>query len=663
MVLKIENGEIILPKNFTFEITRKNPFFSNEGSSSAPATLPAVRQNLELLGHPEDTHKTTRQMKSFEATLSSGLFFANCKLVLDSTSEKNGIAASLALNESVMYSELQDKKLVELFMGKMDFLNEDYWDIYHGDHDDPWNWDGQEQQEGEGTYLCVFPVATDQENGNVTFIVNEPNSAGTTFVGRNARTVRIKGESVSVGRDYGLAPFVYLWALIEQTFTLCGYTVTENVFRTGILKDIVVLHQTVDVNTNSAFNNDLIRYPQMVPDITVGDFINWLRDKFGAIVCAQDGDVSIRLFRDVVQQQYDLDLTEYICDGVTVAHPDQRRLEIEVGTDIDSSEPAAESLEDLIDKYAHRTLVDRVEDITGTGLFYALPLGKFYYKKEDGDTPKMVGTDAYKYTRTIKDIEVEGIKTDDSFVPTIKKGALYMPYIGDSVRKNRDVAGDMDREYSQPFLICYGIMMDKGRYCGSSTGYDEDGVLHAAYKPLTPEGLFSAYWEKYQDLIVNGAPELNCQLALPTTTLLSMDIVTPKRLNGDIVLIKELKYHISEDGISICDVTFQQLTTYTDAEEIPSPQISGTLRWKLVNTRSIFNQGTTKNGTEVIESDGLTNYTQADAPAEAPTRAGVIAKRRKRWLRYKRYESGFLWHSVSTQTHNYEEYFISTFNG
>lgn len=657
MVLKVEKGEIILPQNFTFEITRKNPFFSNEGSSSAPATLPAVRQNLELLGHPEDTHKTTRQMKSFEATLSSGLFFANCKLVLDSTSEKNGIAASLALNESVMYSELQNKKLVELFMGKIDTLNEDYWDIYHGDHDDPVN-----GGEGEGTYLCVFPVATDQDNGKV-FVVNEPNSSDSTFIGRNARTVTIKGESVSVGRDYGLAPFVYLWALIEQTFKLCGYTVSENVFRTGILKDIVVLHQTVDVNTNSAWNNDLIRYPQMVPDITVGDFINWLRDKFGAIVCAQDGDVSIRLFRDIVQQQYDLDLTAYLCDEVTVTHPDQRRLEIEVGTDIESAAPAADSLEDLIDKYAHRALVDRVEDITGTGLFYVLPLGKFYYKKNDSDTPKMVGTDAYKYTRTIKDIEVEGVKTDDSFVPTIKTGALYMPYIGDSVRKNRDVAGDMNREYSQPFLICYGIMMDKGRYCGSSIGYDEDGVLHEEYKPLTPEGLYAEYWQKYHDIILNGAPELSCKMAIPTTVLLSMDIVTPKLLNGDIVLIKDLKYNISEDGTSICDVTFQQLTTYTNAEEIPNPQISGTLRWKIVNTRSVYNSGTTRNGIKVIQLDGVTNYTTSDAPSEVPTRAGVIAKRRKRWLRYIKYESGFLWHSETTMTHYYEEYFISTFNG
>ena len=74
-----------------------------------------------------------------------------------------------------------------------------------------------------------------------------------------------------------------------------------------------------------------------------------------------------------------------------------------------------------------------------------------------------------------------------------------------------------------------------------------------------------------------------------------------------------------------------------------------------------------KDGDEVTRTDGLTDYTQADAPSQLPDRAGVVAMYRKRWLDYTRYSSyhGFLSWGTSSQdsSENYEEYFISKFQG
>lgn len=672
MKVYMKNGELTLPQDFSFEITHTNPFFSTDGASSAPVTLPPTQENLEALGHPEDTHKLSRTVKNFDAQLYAGIFFANCKLVVDSASRKGGISASLALKESVMYGELQDKKLTELFAGQFESASAMPWDIYHGDRTDIWG-----DPDDIAAKICYFPVACDQRTVGSgasahieASIINEP---GTNSLKTNSRNWVIGDQTIQMPEDYGIAPFLYLWALIEDTFKLCGYSVTENVFKTvSPLKDIVVLHNTVDTDVSRGgmgISGSNIRYEQVVPDITVGELIGWLRDKFGAVVCAENGEVSIRLFKDIVAQQYDVDLTPYMRDDLTVNHPEPKRLEIEMETSIESAEPAADSLEDLIAAHSSRALAASLSAITGTGLFYVLPLGKYYHVENAGDNPAKVGTDAFPYKRIIKDMDAENLKLQDEFVPIVEMSGKYYPYIGNSVRRWMTRAGDCDENYSQPLMVCYAIFdSSAGKYNGSSYGYKENGTAINGYPALTPESLFETYWQKYQDLILNGCPELTCELDIPIETLLSMDITTPKRLDGDLVLIKDLKFTLSDEGVSSCEATFQQIAEYSDAIEAPEIAIaSGTLRWKYVNTRTIFNHGTTKDGDEVTRTDGLTDYTQADAPSQLPDRAGVVAMYRKRWLDYTHYTSykSFLsWgHSSWGATENYEEYFISTFNG
>ncbi|MBQ9474667.1 MAG: hypothetical protein IJU69_00215 [Bacteroidales bacterium] len=671
MKLYLEKGELVLPNDFSFEITHANPFFSNEGASSAPATIPPLNFNFELLGHPEDTHKLTRPVREFDATLSAGLFFAKCKIVLDSASRKEGTSISIALKESVMYAELQDKKLPELFAGKIENLNVRLWDIYHGDREFPWITPGEDPYIEEAAIpVCVFPVASDEDEESV-FIINEPNAQGTNFTGSVARTIQIGDDQVEVPARYGVEPFLYLWALIEETFKLCGYTVTYNVFKeTSPLKDIVVLHNAVDTNL-VRYSNNKVNYSMVVPDITVGDLINWLRDKFGAVVCAENGEVSIRLFKDLVTQAYDMDLSGYARDEVSVSAAEPKRLEISADTGIVSAAPAADSLEDLIAAYENRAEVDDMSEMVGEGLFYYKALGKYYYKEDSSSTPVLVGTDAFKYARPVKDVSVEELKGDDLFVPQILVNGRYLPYIGSSVRRITDCAGDRDENYSQKIMICYAPFNEtKGCYAASSYGYDEDGNPLDGYPALTPESLYSQYWQKYQEIILNGCPEISCSFDIPVNDLLSLDIATPKRFNGDLVLIKELQFSIDDKGISACEMVMQQIATFEDAVEIPALRISGSLCWERVSTRdpNIYTHGTTYDGISILEFDGLTDYTAADAPAQIPTRPGVITMKRKRWIRYRKYWSYYKWfldqaHGSYDTCHYYEEYFISTFHG
>ena len=137
-----------------------------------------------------------------------------------------------------------------------------------------------------------------------------------------------------------------------------------------------------------------------------------------------------------------------------------------------------------------------------------------------------------------------------------------------------------------------------------------------------------------------------------------MDMFTPKLLNGSLVLIKSLKYSISAGGVSACDATLQVLPAYDDTTPIPQILFNTNLVWGIVSTRTIYNEGNHRHGREVFETDGLADYTMADAPLYPPTEVGEVAKSRNRWLKYTFYNNGFRRRSSWDYTHNYTEYFV-----
>lgn len=53
MKLITEHGQLPLPDDLEIAVEQHNPFFSDEGASSVPVTIPATQQALSVLGRPE----------------------------------------------------------------------------------------------------------------------------------------------------------------------------------------------------------------------------------------------------------------------------------------------------------------------------------------------------------------------------------------------------------------------------------------------------------------------------------------------------------------------------------------------------------------------------------------------------------------------------------
>lgn len=670
MNLRTDKGEIALPDNFKFDITTNHPFFSDDGSASAPTTIPASPQNREILDYPENPNRRTRFGRSLDGSIQHGLFFKPCKVIVTGASRKGGISTSITLRESSMYAEIQDYRLQDLFTN---------FNIGRSGPT-PWYFYTTNVSNMAAGYFTFFPVATDftEENGTQSVnIINKPTS-DKEFV-YAARTVKHGGENISVPAGYGLAPFFYLKWVIELAFQYCGFEVEENVFATDTnLKNIVVLHRYADllVPSSGTFGTTgwNVNGEHMVPNITMGELITFIHDKFGAFVTVRGRKVSIRLFRDIVNANYDADLSKSVIGEISLSYPEPTGLTMTQGDGIDSGSPAGASMEDLRAGYPSLASCNKLSDIQGSGLFYVASLGKYYHKKPGAD-PVLVGAESMAFKRTIDEINQETeVGPDDVFVPMIyvKSADLYMPYVGEASHQTIEI--EEKEATDAPIMLCHARYYSDSStsnelHCQGQTNtfhYVNMSQSYTGLIPLTPEGIVPVFWSEYWKLLANGAPELSCELHLSLEQLETMDLYTVKLLNGCRVLMKSIKYSISGHGISTCEATFQLLPEYENGLTIPTVSFSSKIKWKRVSTRTIFPYGDTKNGITILSSDGLTDYTDADKPDYTPFRVGVKAKLRKRWLTYKKYLTK-RWvdiftpylHSEWSGTDNYEEYFIS----
>lgn len=649
MKITVEDGILDLPEGFSFDIEHNHPFYSEAGVASVPVTLPASADNKRILGWPDNINRSSRFIKEKPAFLECGPFSKKCLLIIDSSGNE-GISISLALQESEMYASIQERKLKDVFTGisygmsKMNIATP--YEIYTGMHRENWYLND----------VALFPVACDMTDEGNVFIINNPT---TDKIIDDSRTLNIGDSQVTVPAGYGVSPYLYLWACVQYTFESLGYEVrTNDILNDPFLKEIVLLHNLADPCCEFYDLKVLwgFQYADLVPDITVGELLVWLHDKFGIIVTYDAGTVDIRTFEGSISNaQPDLDLTLYMRSNPTVNYPDSQGLKLSVGTSVSGAEPAAESIEDLHTLYPNCGHANHKDNITGTGLFFVDPVGKYFYSDGQGNV-SLLGSNAFPYVRRMAESNVE-ISTNDEFVPMFRVGDIYMPYIGERAHKYIQAG---ESAPAQNIKICYAHFLNSGVYHGSTNSYDKDGnALATDYPSLTPEDIKKYWWNTHERILLNSAPMISAELDMPLSLILSSDLSTPKLLNGARVLIKDMTYSISDAETALVKATLQVLPVYDDMLSGPTVDFGVSYGWRLENTRYIYNG----NGYEITSTDGLEDYTMEDAPSYKPTCAGSKVLIRDRWLKYKYTQKYKKWWgygtSTHTGTHKWQEYFIS----
>lgn len=646
MKLTLPKGVLTLPENFTFELEITNPFFTEDGSGSVPISIPASPENLATLGYPSRLGGTSPTIKSFPAILSHGIFHTKGELIFDSVARSEGISCVFVTHESTLYSEFQDKKLKDLLaeIPPISFITKMY-----GGSIAPALYTMYTQKEliyeryaEDVKGLVVFPVMLQEDDFGFKML-NEPNSNKSGFVYAARTLANSQGDTLSLPYGYGLTVFIRLWRMLELLFQQAGYTVAENVFTESPYCDIVVLNNCAD-----ACVYDSIIFADLVPDITMGELILWLKDKFGAIIKVDDNTINIRLHERCTHLVPDLDLTPYVLDSDSISFPPSSRIIISSDTSLEGAAPPTDlPINQYLSKY--------------TGLYPINPLPfdsndpeeNFAYnflKRVDAlalnfrdgqilqfdrnylwpgiTTAPIIGSIAFRYDRGASEDE-DKRETTDRFVPTVidSEKSLSCPYIGEKIHMHSRLQSKSAETASQPLQVCWCFWDSSlGHWTGSSYPYKFSAEkISNQHVPLTPDGCYHLFWKSYNRMLISSAPEITFALELPLDKAISLDPTIPKLYKGQRIIIKSFSITISNEKSKCKECTAVLIPQYLNDIYDADLYDPNTLEWKRI--------GHTYKDLERLGytiSDGLENYTDTDCPTFVPNHLGQVEKFRNR---------------------------------
>lgn len=547
------------------ELSRTNPFITNEGSQSIPFSLPATENNLKLIKFSYRGTSTNRPPRKMPVILSDQSTFMKGTLFINDVNRVEGINCTFYTSEGRLYETIKNFKLNELGWPKKTGSGRNmpekaqYWMKEFV----------KIMDKGEtaiSDYL-IFSVTTDyqfvtfydvpEESAEYqTLIINQTGysiSEGVIFLAMDSREYKDGlGEGATtytVPVGYGVTPFLRVGFILRHLFEYFGYELATNIFDTYLpLRRVCLLNNTAD-----AIVTGVLDYSQLLPsDITVEDFINIIRKKFSVEFIEKNGVISVKTWNDILDMSPDMDLSKYIRNYQTWVAQDKKSIYIEYSP-IKDLPPNARERYTLV----HESSEEMEEEDLSTN--DKIPF-------EDISPILFTGTDPHK-----------------SFI------YLTAPFIGDISHKNTELiitgeSGAKDENDGQlDVMFCFSIP-DKQKheyydnyyyFAGTVWSYDNsdtswgDLSLVANEIPLdinpstkATDNIYNKFYEKRDNMLKYANQQINYEAIIPSQIIEGMDISTPKIILGQKVLIERIDYVIGQPDL--CQITCRTLHQYTD---------------------------------------------------------------------------------------------------
>lgn len=578
MKLKTEKGELSLPNDFAFEVETTNPAFSDEGDATVPTTLPASSDNFKVLGNLHRIDRADRFMKRIPATLSAGTFFKKGQLIIDTIDKNNGIDVSFAIENSDIYSQYKNTSLKEIFKDKVRIFNSvaEIITLFESIYNNKVNDDFAIFQIAVSKYEDDKEGVVYQYNNEIDFLNSPPPLPGHPSHYKlvyEARTVREGDYMMAVPEGYGVSPFLYLHKMIDILFSLIGYDVVENCFSAPDLKDIVLLNNCADSIVESE-----IDYSDLVPSCTLTEFVEFLQEKFNAVLKFDSTKMQVRcvLVNDIIQNKgYDIDISNIVREDSLSMQVNETSRVILSSDYIDGGEPASETLDALIEKYGYCVSLDEgefsklLQDISidesvaqcHDCLIFRSYTGGFYElrrKMNDGkQIVNYIGTSNFKYDRnnsTDSEIHSAGDIIPLMVETKTDSRCKLFPFIGDRSHRHTTVLSSKFDE-DQDVILCWnhnGFGSITSRFYGEIKSFD-----------LTPCGLYQRFWSAYNNLLLNSKVSVNAIVEYPKKYLLSIDMIKPKLYKNQLLIPVKTSYNVSS-RISCGNSEFVLLKKFSD---------------------------------------------------------------------------------------------------
>lgn len=613
------------------EIERTNPFFNEYGEQSLPADLPDTPQNREITGYP---HLLTNILKPYtqqKCMISADHYAAPARMAVLGAKRNEKISVSFYLNDGYMLSEMKDTPLVKIFEGECiegvtsiergisfcrSLVNNtnDRYAIFPVLIDD-----GTTDANGQPAYKWLNRYGHEDSDGS--FVDRASYSGSLDFYNASERTEQSGEQKLYIPAGFYMTPFIRVNYLLQRIFKHYGYDLKENFFtETEQFRNLVLLNNTAD----SLANGDIL-LTDLLPNVTVKEFIDTFQKKFG---CQFTPDISNRTISVCFLKDYDsipssTDLNGWLEGEPEISLPGEyRRLCIRSKNTLsDAGSISSESsLEEMKAKHPNARYDHR------TGKYY--DYGHIYY---DAGSPMMIPDGTFTQFLGIsievrKEVypssagydsggeeETEDIDINDmppEFRSAVKMNNaqgeetasdLYVLCIGSPRWMNSTIqyedAGTGDNPSPEPrplnttdrykgesmpimFAFCSKIEIPGYTFPrGTVTNYIADHVNSYEYVGCIGDyslcyngknGIFEQFYRKYDDLLRNSLYTVNARLMLPNEEKCNLDVLQPVTLAGAKLLINKLNYSLGS-GNELSEIELFTTHMYEPVKTAPLP--------------------------------------------------------------------------------------------
>jgi len=530
-----EKGKLILPGDGSIQVKYSNPLTQTIGSQSVPVSLPYIEENLTVLDHPERIQSRDRYKTSRTAYLQMDPFFQVGKLRLFQCSRAEGLPATFYFGGGSLYSDMSDALLMtdlpwptrDPFSGTvtekatqwLDYLTKVYCKEITEDYDlFPLVYS---YTANTGAYVNVSQVFLTWYSLNaLTWVSNTQCS----FTAYSVQTEIDGSEYTTLPVGYGVTPFLKVSYVLRKLFAMLGYTLLTNIFDTDpALQHLVELNNTAD-----AIVNGKLQEVQLVPDMTVKDYLKAVSNRFNVqfVPDCVKKTITVWSWNDALSTAPDMDLTPLICADEKIEYVDPEPLELTESTGIALTSTPYDRYSKFLAKYPTcSTLLNNI--LQAYFLDGTLLSSNFF-----GQVP--TGTATESISAGDSAIPMVGVSINDS----VTDGILYHPYVGSRRHMNSQLtlAGALviEDKINLDLMFCFAVpalqqssFTQNGEtftysyYMGTPSCYDSQGnkwgALTLGY--FGDNGTYNTYFATRDEVKTKSYHSITVDLALTPSLL------------------------------------------------------------------------------------------------------------------------------------------------
>lgn len=571
MKIFTEKGTLDLTEDFSIQIDNKSPISNDQASQSVPVTIPATPNNAKITGFPFRPDLAEIPMGGdAPCVLQDGSYRRTGQMHVVSASRKDGITINIGFDNAEAYAKWKNSNM------------QDIPNLPVVDYSTASNAGAALEtlmaNPGNSQDLAVFPVLVSSKvKDTVTYneYLNEiAESNGSFHLVYNSRTVSVLYNDTPVNTylptGYGCTAFLFVGKVLELLFDYLGYQISKNPFRDDPeLARVVVLNNTAD-----AIVTGKLHYADLMPSISVEDFMQSLYVRFGMIYQLDNDTKSVRidLIRDILNANPQINISEFKTAYPIVTFTEKKQIKLTQGLSF-TSDIKNERYEDF--RKGQGTLNScKVLDgsFIPTSMFIELRTGKIF--KWDTDNSFYNGQSAsfFRWDRQTKGVTEEDLASvDEAIEMIVKDGAPLPKYMAGYTHRhtfvrsmNDSVKDKEDTDTPLAFLLALPVISRQMAVANASVTvlagtvmpYDAagnrvqiNGVDFSFSLLMTfSDGIFATFWQKYDAILRHSANEIETEVRLPAHRLMNINMLDPFMYEGQKLLPDTVSFSLPGKG-------------------------------------------------------------------------------------------------------------------